>query len=56
MMKETETDSSDFSGYSEDDIDSNRAYSLGNDDSGSDREQENAPDQAWKVSNRTARP
>ena len=37
------SDESDFSGYSEDDIDSDRAYSSENNDSGSENEQENEP-------------
>ena len=47
------SDESDFSGYSEDDIDSDRAYSSGNDDSGqsgSENEQENEPERGgWKM-------
>ena len=43
------SDESGFSGYSEDDIDSDRAYSSENDDSGSNGEQENEPDQGWEV-------
>ena len=50
------SDESGFSGYSEDDIDSDRAYSSENDDSGSNGEQENEPDQGWEVNDRTARP
>ena len=50
------SDESGFSGYSEDDIDSDRAYSSENDDSGSNGEQENEPDQGWEVKDRTARP
>ena len=50
---------SEFSGYSEDEIDSNRAYSLENDhsgQSGSESEQEDGPDERWVVNDGTARP
>ena len=53
------SDESDFSGYSEDDIDSDKAYSSENDDSdqsGSENEQENEPAERWVENDRTARP
>ena len=53
------SDESDFSGYSADDIDSDRAYSSENDDSdqsGSENEQENEPAERWVENDSTARP
>ena len=50
---------SEISGYSEDKIDSDRAYSLENDDSGQSRsesEQEDGPDERWVANDQTARP
>ena len=50
---------SEFSGYSEDEMDSDRAYSSENNNSGqsgSESKQENGPDESWVVNDRTARP
>ena len=49
-LNNMDSNESEFSGFSEDEIDSNRAYSLENDDSGqsgSESEQEDGPDERW---------
>ena len=59
-LNNMDSDESEFSGYSEDEIDSDRAYSSENDDSGQsgseESEQVNGPDERWVVNDRTARP
>ena len=51
-LNNMDSNESEFSGYSEDKIDSDRAYSFENDDSdqsGSGSEQEDGPDERWVV-------
>lgn len=58
-LNNRDSDESDFSGYSSDEVDSDRAQSSGNDDSdrsGSESENEGGPAERWVVNDRTARP
>ena len=58
-LNNMDSDESEFSGFSEDEIDSDRAYLSENNDSGQSRsesEQEDGPDEPWVVNDQTARP